>query len=315
MIDNDDLSSTSEYTESYLDGLDTSEIDGGKGKCPKAPKKAKGLKSPKKPKPIDVDTEEFESEDITGGKGKGPKAPKKAKGLKSPKKPKPIDVDTEELFDEFLDSEPQTSPSKKKSKKSKSKYSEEFESDSDLESQVRQSFGKKSKGIESMTNVKPSIVNLSKLNQPQPIDSEEELGSVINNYIPQSTARTSSSKDHKSPSGISKLDSIATQMSQHIPQSAQTISNMAQNVPNVVSSVAQMVDPNIQPQFAQTMPQTVPTTNINPSVNFSSLDQAYTIVPMLVPTSTLYKGQFGGKINRKLEKVNKQIEALENKLF
>lgn len=284
MIDNDELSSTTEYTESYLDGLDTSEIDGGKGKGRKAPKKAKG-----------------------------------PKGTKKPKKPKSSDVDTEELFDEALDSEPQTSPSKKKSKKSKSKSSEEFESDSDLESQVRQSFGINSKGIESMTNVKPSIVNLSKLNQTQsqsqPIDSEEELGSIINNYIPLPTTRTYSSKGPKSPSGISKLASIATQMSQPIPQFAQTISNMAQNVPNVVSSVAQMVDPNIQPQFAQTIPKTVPTTNINPSVNFSSLDQSYTIVPMLVPTSALYKGQFGGKINRKLEKVNKQIEALEDKLF
>ena len=326
MIDEDEISSTSEYTESYLDGLDTSDIDGGKGKGPKGPKKAKGPKSPK-----------------------GSKSPKSPKGSKSPKKAKPSDVDTDDLFDEALDSEAQTSPSKKaakpkilpdeeseesdikvspskkKSTKPKSKVIEEFDSDSDLEAQVRESFGKKSKGIESMLNVKPNVSNLSKLTQTQSIDSEEELGNIINNYVP--TTRTSGVK---APGGISKLASIATQVLHPVPQLAQTVSGMAQHVPNLVSSVAQIVEPSVQaqvtqpqqfmpqvamPQVAMTQAAMPQTTNITPSVNFSSLSQAYTIVPMLVPTSALYRGQFGGKINKKLEQVNKQIEALEDELF
>ena len=43
MIEDATDSSTSEYTESYLDGLDTSDIDGGKGKGLKDTKKKKDL--------------------------------------------------------------------------------------------------------------------------------------------------------------------------------------------------------------------------------------------------------------------------------
>lgn len=114
------------------------------------------------------------------------------------------------------------------------------------------------------------------------MDSEEELGSIINNYVPIHS-QASSSSHNKIPNGISKLASISTQFSQPMPQ------DMSKAIP--------------QP------------TTITPSVNFNSLNQSYTIVPMLVPTSVLYKGQFGGKINKKLEKVNKQIEALEDELF
>ncbi len=212
MMEYDNETSTSEYTESYLDGLDTTDIEGGKSKGPKLLKKVKGPKSHKV------------------------KSHKKSKHHK-------------------LKHNNESSPLRKKSTKLKYLDREEYNSDSNLETQVRDSFGKKTK---------PKLSNLSKLTQI--MDSEEELGNIINNYIPIYSPTSSSSRD-KIPSGISKLASISTQFSKH------------------------------------------------PPVNFNSLNQSYTIVPMLVPTSVLREGQFGGKINKKLEEINKQIEALENELF
>lgn len=134
MIDNDVSSSTSsEYTVSYLNNLESSD---------------------------DSDSYYY---DIDGGKGKMKKKSKKHKSKKHKSKKHKSKKYSDDVFVNSVDSE----------------------TDSELEEQIKESLKTNQSGVKSL------LSNLAKLIKPS-VDSEQELGDIINKYVnKQKTNNTS----------------------------------------------------------------------------------------------------------------------------
>ena len=181
--------------------------------------------------------------------------------------------------------------------------------------------GGKGKGFKLLKDIK-NIKNKKLLKNvddifKQALDSES-TDSGLENQVRHHLSNRHKSKKHKSKKHKSK---------KHKSKPLPTI-NSEEELKNIIETYVpgKQTQPNIlklvdiskqykQPIMQVAEPSTEQNISIGSPVNYGLLNQAYTIVPMLVPTSALNKEQLGGEVNKKLEKVNKEIEALENKLY